>query len=161
MKKSLVLGALATLGSVATLSVDIASTLYTTLQGRYEEARLGEVSSIPDVRILDRAVPADQPLKNRSIMLLLGGIFGGLGLGEQVQLSRVGADHQEFRTHGQDRGDARFRRWPCCRFWCSGSESADSRKSSLSPMQRFVRSSRLAHRACGSCGSPRPKNMPM
>ena len=59
--------------------VTIAENLYTTLQQRYEEARLAEVSSIPDVRILDRAVPPEQPLKNRAMMLLLGGVFGGLG----------------------------------------------------------------------------------
>jgi polysaccharide biosynthesis transport protein len=59
--------------------VAIAENLYTTLQQRYEEARLAEVSSIPDVRILDRAVAPDQPLKNRVIIILLGGLLGGLG----------------------------------------------------------------------------------
>lgn len=59
--------------------VTIAENLYTTLQQRYEEARLAEVSSIPDVRILDRAVTPEQPLKNRAIMLIVGGLFGGLG----------------------------------------------------------------------------------
>jgi capsular exopolysaccharide synthesis family protein len=59
--------------------VAIAENLYTTLQQRFEEARLAEVSSIPDVRILDRAVAPDQPLKNRAIMLVVGGLAGGLG----------------------------------------------------------------------------------
>ena len=59
--------------------VAIAENLYTTLQQRYEEARLAEVSSIPDVRILDRAVPPDEPLKNRGMLLVLAGMFGGLG----------------------------------------------------------------------------------
>jgi tyrosine-protein kinase Etk/Wzc len=59
--------------------VAIAENLYTTLQQRYEEARLAEVSSIPDVRILDRAVAPDRPLKDRAILFLLGGLFGGLG----------------------------------------------------------------------------------
>lgn len=59
--------------------VTIAEQLYTTLQQRYEEARLAEVSSIPDVRVLDRAVPPEQPLKNRAMMILLGGVFGGFG----------------------------------------------------------------------------------
>ena len=31
--------------------VTIAENLYTTLQGRYEEARLAEVSAVPDVRV--------------------------------------------------------------------------------------------------------------
>jgi capsular exopolysaccharide synthesis family protein len=59
--------------------VAIAENLYTTLQQRYEEARLAEVSSIPDVRTLDRAVRPEQPLKNKAMMVLLGGLFGGLG----------------------------------------------------------------------------------
>ncbi len=59
--------------------VNIAENLYTTLQQRFEEARLAEVSSIPDVRVLDYAMPPDQPLKNRAMMLLFGGVFGGLG----------------------------------------------------------------------------------
>jgi succinoglycan biosynthesis transport protein ExoP len=61
--------------------VAIAENLYTTLQGRYEEARLAEVSSIPDVRILDAAVTPEQPLKSVTRMLLLGGLVGGVGLG--------------------------------------------------------------------------------
>jgi len=59
--------------------VTIAENLYTTLQQRYEEARLAEVSSIPDVRVLDRAVPPGQPLKDQAMVLLLGGVLGGLG----------------------------------------------------------------------------------
>jgi succinoglycan biosynthesis transport protein ExoP len=59
--------------------VNIAENLYTTLQARYEEARLAEVSSIPDVRILDAAVTPEQPVKSVTRMLLLGGLAGGLG----------------------------------------------------------------------------------
>jgi tyrosine-protein kinase Etk/Wzc len=61
--------------------VAIASNLYTTLQQRYEEARLAEVSSIPDLRILDRATAPEKPLANRAIMLIVGGLLGGLGAG--------------------------------------------------------------------------------
>jgi tyrosine-protein kinase Etk/Wzc len=64
----------------------IAENLYTTLQQRYEEARLAEVSSVPDVRILDRAVTPEQPLKNKKMMVLLGGLFGGLGAGVGLAL---------------------------------------------------------------------------
>ena len=60
--------------------VAIAENLYTTLQQRYEEARLAEVSSIPEVRILDRAVPPEKALASRAKMLLLLGIVGGFGL---------------------------------------------------------------------------------
>ncbi len=71
--------------------VTIAEQLYTTLQQRYEEARLAEVSSIPDVRVLDRAVPPEQPLKDRAVMLLFGGVFGGLGgaVGLSLLLDRM------------------------------------------------------------------------
>jgi len=58
----------------------IDETLYTTLQQRYEEARLADASSIPDVRILDRAIAPEQPLKNTSARVMLIGFFGGLGL---------------------------------------------------------------------------------
>jgi polysaccharide biosynthesis transport protein len=60
--------------------VTIASNLYTTLQSRYEEARLAEVSSIPDVRILDAAVTPEKPLKNVVPVLIAGGLAGGLAL---------------------------------------------------------------------------------
>jgi capsular exopolysaccharide synthesis family protein len=64
----------------------IAENLYTTLQQRYEEARLAEVSSVPDVRILDRAVTPEQPLKNKAAMVFFGGIMGGLGAGVGLAL---------------------------------------------------------------------------
>lgn len=41
--------------------VTIAENLYTDLQSRYESARLAAVSSIPDVRILDRATVPNSP----------------------------------------------------------------------------------------------------
>jgi len=66
--------------------VAIAENLYTTLQQRYEEARLAEVSSIPDVRVLDRAVPPERPLGSKANMLLLVGIVGGLGLSVVLSL---------------------------------------------------------------------------
>ena len=66
--------------------VAISENLYTTLQQRYEEARLAEVSSIPDVRILDRAVTPEQPLKNKAMMVLVGGLFGGFGAGVGLAL---------------------------------------------------------------------------
>ena len=74
--------------------VQIATALYTTLQARYEEARLAEVSSIPDVRILDRAMTPQQPLKNRAIMLLLGGLGGGLAAGIALALLLDRLDHR-------------------------------------------------------------------
>jgi capsular exopolysaccharide synthesis family protein len=60
--------------------VSIAENLYTTLQARYEEARLTEVSSIPDVRILDAAVTPEWPVRSVTRIMQLGGLAGGLGL---------------------------------------------------------------------------------
>ena len=61
--------------------VRIADNLFGTLQHRYQEARLAEVSSIPDVRILEAAPVPQLPLNNLALYLLLGGLAGGLGLG--------------------------------------------------------------------------------
>ena len=66
--------------------VSIAENLYTTLQQRYEEARLAEVSSIPEVRILDRAVAPERPLGSKANMILLLGVVGGLGLSVVLSL---------------------------------------------------------------------------
>ena len=61
-------------------SVSIADNLYTNLQQNYEGARLAEASSIPDIRIFDRAVVPLQPVKNTAPRLLLLGLVGGMGL---------------------------------------------------------------------------------
>jgi tyrosine-protein kinase Etk/Wzc len=61
--------------------VVVAENLYTTLQQRYEQARLAEASSIPDVRILDPAVAPVRPLSNRGPRLVVMGFMAGLGLG--------------------------------------------------------------------------------
>jgi tyrosine-protein kinase Etk/Wzc len=61
--------------------VTVAENLYTMLQQRYEEARLAEASSIPDVRVLDAAVVPSQPVRNRAGQLIAMGFMAGLGLG--------------------------------------------------------------------------------
>ncbi|MGH7483013.1 MAG: GumC family protein [Longimicrobiales bacterium] len=61
--------------------VSIAETLYTTLQERYEEARLAAASSIPDVRILDRAAVPRQPVENRKPLFIFVAFAASLGLG--------------------------------------------------------------------------------
>lgn len=64
-----------------TRRVQIAENLYTTLQGRYEEARLAAVSSIPDVRILDRAVVPQRPAgEDQRPLIILMALAGSLGL---------------------------------------------------------------------------------
>lgn len=64
----------------------IAEDLYTNLQQRYEEARLAEVSSIPDVRVLDPAVTPERPLANKALMLLFAGVVGSCGAGVGLAL---------------------------------------------------------------------------
>ena len=71
---------------------DIAEDLFTTLSQRYEEARLGEASSIPDVRILDRAVAPRSPNENdapRFIFLAFAGSLGAALCGA-ILLDRLG-----------------------------------------------------------------------
>ncbi len=58
----------------------IAEGLYTTLQSRYEEARLAAASSIPDIRPLDQATTPQKPLSNNGWRLILIGFVGSLGL---------------------------------------------------------------------------------
>ena len=60
--------------------VAIDENLYTTLQQRFEEARLADASSIPDVRVLDRAIAPEQPIKNTSLRVMAMGLIGGIGL---------------------------------------------------------------------------------
>jgi len=62
----------------------IAENLYTTLQQRFEEARLAEASSIPDVRVLDVAVTPQEPISNTAPKILLLGLMGGLAFGVLV-----------------------------------------------------------------------------
>jgi polysaccharide biosynthesis transport protein len=60
--------------------VTISDNLYTTLKQRFEEARLGAESSIPDVRLLDAAAVPHSPVQNRRRLVVLLGFIGGLGL---------------------------------------------------------------------------------
>ncbi len=63
-----------------------AETLFTDLQSRFEEARLAAASTLPDVRILDRAVIPNRPARNHGPVMLLLGMLGGLGVGVLVSL---------------------------------------------------------------------------
>ncbi len=60
--------------------VAIDENLYTTLQQRYEEARLADASSMPDISVLDPAVAPENPIKNTVPQTVLFGLLGGLGL---------------------------------------------------------------------------------
>jgi capsular exopolysaccharide synthesis family protein len=71
--------------------VSMTENLYTMLQQRFEEARLAEASTIPDVRILDAAVVSREPVKQMAGKLILLGFCGsfGLALVGAVLLDRV------------------------------------------------------------------------
>jgi capsular exopolysaccharide synthesis family protein len=73
-------------------AVDLAGSLYATLQQRYGEARLAEASTVPDVRILDSAVASQQPVKNTAPRLLLLAFCGSFGLAVMGALLRDRAD---------------------------------------------------------------------
>jgi len=55
-----------------------AAALFQNLQQRYEEARLSEMSAIPDVRTLDAAVAPSRPTRNTAPRLILMGFGGSL-----------------------------------------------------------------------------------
>jgi capsular exopolysaccharide synthesis family protein len=57
-----------------------AVTLYTTLSNRYEEAKLALASAIPDVKVLDAAVPPRWPSSNSAPRIILMGFMASLGL---------------------------------------------------------------------------------
>lgn len=71
-------------------NVTLAEQTAASLQQRYEEARLADVSSIPDVRMLDRAVEPQQPVGRGGVLLVVMGLIGGLsvGVGAAVVLDR-------------------------------------------------------------------------
>jgi capsular exopolysaccharide synthesis family protein len=61
-------------------AVVVAEGLYNVLQQRLATARLAEVSSVPDIRILDRAMPPRSPVRNRGPRMVLMAFAGSLGL---------------------------------------------------------------------------------
>jgi len=61
--------------------VDLATSLYTGVQQRYDEARLAEASSIADIRVLDAAAAPQEPLTNSTSRFIVLGFAAGLGLG--------------------------------------------------------------------------------
>lgn len=62
-----------------TRDVTLAQELYSTLQTRYEEARLAEVSSIPDIRILDVAAVPQDPESQQATKIILMALVASLG----------------------------------------------------------------------------------
>ncbi len=66
------------------------------LQQRYEEARLAETSSIPDVRLVDPAIEPQEPTENWAPVLVLFTLISGLGAGVG---SAVVLDYRDRRVH--------------------------------------------------------------
>ncbi len=64
-----------------TRMVDVADALYRSLEGKAGEAKLAEAATIPDVTILDPAVPPLEPTKNTAPVIILGATLGALALG--------------------------------------------------------------------------------
>jgi capsular exopolysaccharide synthesis family protein len=68
--------------------------LYTNVENRYETARLGAESTVPDVTILDPALPAASAQRDVKAMLVGGGFLGALGLGVVIALLFDMVDHR-------------------------------------------------------------------
>lgn len=58
-----------------------AENLFRDLQGRYESARLGAASTVPDVRVLDTAQAPEQPTQDPRTRYFAMAMLAGLGLG--------------------------------------------------------------------------------
>ena len=66
--------------------VALAERLYGELRGRYQEAALASASSLPDVRVLDRASPPTTPAVDARLRAALLFLLGGLGAGVALAL---------------------------------------------------------------------------
>lgn len=71
-----------------------AEALYTNVENRYETARLGAESTVPDATILDPALPAASAQRNVKAMLVGGGFLGATGLGIVIALLFDMIDHR-------------------------------------------------------------------
>jgi len=75
--------------------VEMATSLYTTLRERYEAARLAAASSIPDIRILDAAVPPQRPDNEQEVpRYILLAFLASLGI---AALGAVLLDRLDYR----------------------------------------------------------------
>lgn len=79
--------------------VTIAEQLFANIRQRYEEARLANVSSISEVRILDRAVRPEAPLFNAKPLLIVLAFLGSCAAGV---LGVVVLDHVDPRVRYPD-----------------------------------------------------------
>jgi capsular exopolysaccharide synthesis family protein len=88
-------------------NVDVREALYTMLKNRYEEARLADVSSTPDVSVLDPAVAPINPTSNTAPRILLMAIAGSLGAAVLLALLLDRLDRR-FRYPEQATDDLRL-----------------------------------------------------
>ena len=79
--------------------VAIAENLYSSVQQRYDEARLAEASTVADVRILDAAVAPQDPVKDMTRRLIVLGLVAGFGL---ALVGAVVADRLDPRVRYPD-----------------------------------------------------------
>ena len=66
--------------------------LFSNLQQRYQEARLAEVSTLPDVRILERAVRPTRPASKTAPLLIVAAFLTSFGVGVAGAVVRERAD---------------------------------------------------------------------
>ncbi|HWC73093.1 MAG TPA: polysaccharide biosynthesis tyrosine autokinase [Gemmatimonadales bacterium] len=71
-----------------------AEQLFINLQHRYQEARLAEVSTLPDVRVLERAVRPTKPTSNTAPLLIVAAFLTSFGIGVAGAVVRERADHR-------------------------------------------------------------------
>jgi len=58
-------------------SIEVSENIYLILLEKYQEARINEVMEFKDIRIIDKALAPDQPIKPRKMLnLAIGGILG-------------------------------------------------------------------------------------
>ena len=58
-------------------AVKVSENIYLLLLEKYQEARINEVMELGDIRIIDNALPPDEPIKpNKKLNLAIGGILG-------------------------------------------------------------------------------------
>jgi polysaccharide biosynthesis transport protein len=74
--------------------VATAENMFNDLRQRYEGARLASETTVPDVRVLDAAIPPRSPSMDQRLRLLLAGLAGSLALGLVLA---VGLDQMDPR----------------------------------------------------------------
>lgn len=66
--------------------MEMADGLAKNLQARYEEAKLSEISAIPDIRVLDSAVAPTRPSKNQAPLIIMVGFLVSITVGVTLAL---------------------------------------------------------------------------